>query len=176
MIVKIDLNSFRGCADLSGTEVETLTKILGKFFGTDERYLESKYVQVRTDEKVAPDVRILVDTEFMSGMAYDTAKKAQDAREAAEREAIRQECAIFVKQFAAKIDDGALDNADRTEMDALFGAKHSFLYWGERLVGGATHTAFYTHPDGVSFLAGLPSKSPKRITLGFDGSFKREEI
>lgn len=82
MQVKLEISSFEGFADLSGAELEVLTRALGKVFRTEQRYVESAYVQVKKPGKIEAKFTISPGVTFMTQDEYDFATAAQDAREA----------------------------------------------------------------------------------------------
>ena len=171
MQVKIDLNSFNGHAELSGQELDQLTKILVKFFGTDQRYLDGRYINVRTGAKLLAKLEISTDVEFMSEPAYKLEKEQSDAKAAALAEEQRLKRADLVAEIIGM--DGSFSREVYAKLDELLGASQSLLYWRERLDRNP-FVGPYVTVDGVYFYVG--ENNAQRITLGLDGSFKREEV
>jgi hypothetical protein len=169
MQVKIDLSHFSGHAELSGVELDNLTKILTKFFGTDSRYLDGRYVQIRTGQKLAAKMEIDVSAEFMAEAAFKVEKDASNAKAAA----LAEEQRIERADLAAEIFAGANGDETRQKLDTLLGEKQSLLYWNDRhernpFVGP------YTTENGIYFYGG--KDSGMKFTIGLNGAFNREEV
>lgn len=130
MQVKLEISSFEGFADLSGAELEVLTRALGKVFRTEQRYLESADVEVKKPGKIEAKFTVSPDVTFMSQADYDTAKAAQDAREAklaADQKAAR--AAAVAKIMEVPSTPEGRDAAFKALMALL--ASQSLLYYKE---------------------------------------------
>lgn len=173
MQVKIDLNSFNGHAELSGQELDQLTKILVKFFGTDLRYLDGRYINVRTGAKLSAKLEVSTEVEFMSEDAYRLEKQAVDDREAKIAEAQRLKRADLAAEIFADLAAEIFAAGSHEKLDALLGGEQSLLYWRERMDRNP-FVGPYPTEDGIYFYAG--EDSAQKITVGLDGSFKREEV
>lgn len=167
MIIKLELNSFNGHAEISGAELDQLTKILSKFFGTDQQYINSRYVTIRNDHKLAAKFEVATDTEFMARDAYDTERRDQDAREAklaADQTAVR----------VAALDQLIGEDTEENRMALLKVLEdQSFLYYSEYLQNNPV-TGWFVGEEGVGFYAGK-SDNIKRINLDRAGKFTRTE-
>lgn len=170
MQVKIDLNSFNGHAELSGQELDQLTKILVKFFGTDNRYLDGRYINVRTGAKLSAKLEIATDAEFMTESNYQIEKAASDAR----ANALAEEQRIERADLVAEIIGGSLETHEvYAKLDALLGGKQNLLYWNDR-VERNPFVGPYTLEDSIYFYGG--KDTGMKFTIGMDGSFTREQV
>jgi hypothetical protein len=171
MIVKFEINSFTGHADLTGGEVDVLTKVLAKFAGTDSRYTGSRYVDVLTGKKPGGTVTILVEApEVVTPDVYEQEKATEDQR----RMAAESAQAAEIGALALALRDDIDNEATRARIDQVLGEKYALLYWSERLDQNV-HSGFEAIDGGVVFHAG-ENERLNRITIGFDGSFKRNRI
>lgn len=169
MQVKIEISSFEGHADLSGAELEVLTRAMGKVKLSSERYLESAYVTVEKPGKVEAKFTVVPSVTFMSEQDYDVRRKAQDLREAklaADQQAARAERAVLI--LACVSEEAAVEGGAFGTMIALL-QEQSFLYYGEQ------KTARLASIGDNVIVFELPNYSaPDDTTKGYTGTLTRD--
>lgn len=167
MIVKLNLNSFNGHAEISGAELDQLTKILSKFFGTDQRYVNSRYVTIRDNSKLVATFEVATDIEFMARDAYEAERQEQEAREAK----------LAAEQAAERVFalDWLIYNGTKENHAALLQilCDQNLLYYSERPENNPV-TDWCINAEGVTFYAGKIG-SMKRISLDRAGELTRTE-